>query len=166
MMRVMKRTLFLAALWVTTQVVADEAAPSPVVQTDPDIGDCAIFREGGSGRIFKAPTYWLKGTIAAMSTERRIAGLCPRMGKPVSAYQQDDWVRIAASTPCVHTDAEVREVDVVRIQFRVDTWETPWSLQHGTTGWLFRGYFLDKALKKDLIIDMDVSWLERCELRP
>lgn len=166
MMLMIKRLLLLAVFLVTTQVVADDAAPLPVLQTEPQIGDCAIFREGGGGRIFKAPTYWLKGTIAAMSAERRMAGRCPEMGKPISAYQQNDWVRIAASTPCVHTDAEVREVDVLRIQLRVDSWETPWSYQHGTTGWLFRGYFLDKALKKDLIIDMDVSWLERCELRP
>lgn len=129
------------------------------------IGDCAIFREGGGGLLFKAPTYWLKGTIAGISAERRLAGRCPEMGKALAAYTRDDWVRIAASTPCVHTDDEVREVDVVRIAFRVNEWETPWSYQHGTTGWLFRGYFLDRALQKGEVIDMDSSWLERCELR-
>lgn len=67
--------------------------------------------------------------------------------------------------PSVQTDAEVREVDVLRIGLMIDEWETPWSHQHGSTGWLFRGYFLDTPLKKGEVIDLDASWLERCELR-
>ena len=162
-----RRQLIFAALFgLAVLAVAEDFAPPSSAQDGPKIGDCAIFREGGSGRIFRTPTYWMKGTIAALSAERRVAGLCPQMGKPLSAYTRDDWVRIAASTPCVQTAAEVREVDVLRIRFVVDEWETPWSYQHGTTGWLFRGYFLDRALKKGEIIDMDAAWLERCELRP
>lgn len=132
----------------------------------PQPGDCAVFREGGSGRILKAPTYWLRGTIDGLSAERRVAGRCPELGKPLAAYTRNDWARIAASTPCVQTDAEVREVDVVRVRLRVDEWETPWSSSHGTAGWLFRGHFLDQALKKGEVIDMDATWLERCEPRP
>lgn len=59
----------------------------------------------------------------------------------------------------------MREVDVLRIGLMIDEWETPWSHQHGSTGWLFRGYFLDTPLKKGEVIDLDASWLERCELR-
>ena len=132
----------------------------------PQPGDCAIFREGGSGRIFKTPTYWIKGTIATISTERRVAERCPQIGRPLSAYTRDDWLRVARSTPCVHSDAEVRAVDVLHIGFRVDDWETPWSYQHGSTGWLFRGHFLDQVLEKGEILDMDAGWLERCALRP
>lgn len=155
------KVLPLAAFWLAAQAVAGEVSPAM-----PLVGDCAIFRESGGGRVVKAPTYWLRGSIAAISVERRLAGRCPRIGKPQAAYQRDDWVRIAASTPCVQTDAEIREVDVVRIHLKVDEWETPWSFSHGTTGWLFRGYFLDKALQKGIVLDMDSSWLERCELRP
>lgn len=132
----------------------------------PQIGDCAIFREGGAGRIFRTPIYWLQGTIAGISAERRMTQRCPQLGKPASAYTREDWVRIAASTPCVHSEDEMREVDVVRIRFEVDAWETPWSLQHGSTGWLFRGYFLDQPLKKGGILDLDANWLERCVPRP
>jgi len=47
----------------------------------------------------------------------------------------------------------------------VEEWETPWSNQHGTGGWLFRGQFLDIPLAKSVQIDMDATWLERCEPR-
>jgi hypothetical protein len=156
----MKRTVFLllALVSLAAPVWADEAAPL----ADPQVGDCVIFKEGGSGRILKAPTYWVNGAIAGLSRERRIAQRCPVIGKPSSAYGRDDWVRVAAATPCVQRDADVREVEVLRIKVSVNAWETPWSHQHGTAGWLFRGYFLDIPLKKGEIIDMDASWLERC----
>ena len=156
-----RRSFFVAAAFALACPVMDVLASAE----GPQVGDCAIFREGGSGRVLKAPTYWLKGTVGAVYAERRLAGRCPRIGKPLAAYTRDDWVRIAASTPCVERDADVREVDVLRIRFVVDEWETPWSFQHGSTGWLFRGYFLDRALKKGEIIDMDASWLERCAPR-
>ena len=132
------------------------------VSAEPQLGDCVLFREGGAGLLLKTPTYWLRGSIAGMSSERRLAGRCPQIGKPESAYTRDDWVRVAAATPCVESDAEVREVAVTRISVEVDEWETPWSSMHGTVGWLFRGHFLDKPLKKGDLIDMDASWLERC----
>ncbi len=86
---------------------------------------------------------------------------CALIGKPLQASTRDVWVRVAAATPCVESDAEVREVAVMRITVAVEEWETPWSNQHGTVGWLFRGHFLDKTLKKGELIDMDAAWLER-----
>lgn len=160
-----RRALFFVSVLSLTGAAASEASPPAVGQTGPQVGDCAIFREGGGGRILKAPTYWLKGSIAGVSRERRLAGRCPQIARPLAAYTRDDWLRVAAATPCVQTDAEVQEVDVLRIRLSVNDWESPWSQQHGTTGWLFRGYFLDTPLKRDEIIDMDASWLERCEPR-
>jgi hypothetical protein len=157
--------LVLAFPLLAASVAASDEVLPVAAQSGPQVGDCAIFSEGGNGRIFRMPTYWLRGTIVSVSRERRTAGRCPQIAKPDSGYKREDWVRIAESTPCVQTDAEVREVDVVRIKLRVDEWETPWSYQHGTPGWLFRGYFLDTLLKKAEVIDMDASWLERCELR-
>lgn len=122
-----------------------------------------MFREGGVGLVFKSPTFWLKGSVAGFSRERRLAGRCPKIGKPVQSYTRDDWVRVASSSPCVHRDADVREVTVLRIRVAVEEWETPWSNMHGTAGWLFRGQFLDKPLIKGEQIDVDASWLERCE---
>jgi hypothetical protein len=144
------------------------AAEPPAAQTavdSPQAGDCVIFREGGAGLVLKAPTYWLKGSIAAISPERRLAGRCPEIGKLAPNYTRADWVRVAAAMPCVGTDAEVREVAVLRISVAVDSWETPWSSQHGTVGWLFRGQFLDQPLKQGGLIDMDATWLARCEPR-
>lgn len=157
--------LFVSALSLTGATAASEVSPPAAGQTGPQVGDCAIFREGGDGRVFKTPTYWLKGTISSVSRERRVAGRCPQIARPRAAYTRDDWVRVAAATPCVQTDAEVQEVDVLRIKISVIDWETPWSHPHGTTGWLFRGYFLDTPLKKGEVIDMDASWLEHCEPR-
>ncbi len=134
------------------------------VAAEPKPGDCVLFREVGAGLLLKTPTYWLKGSIAGISNELRLAGRCPQIGKPESAYSRDDWVRIVAAMPCVESDAEVREVPVVRISVAVEEWETPWSNLHGTAGWLFRGHFLDKPLKKGELIEMDASWLENCPL--
>jgi hypothetical protein len=94
-----------------------------------------------------------------------LASRCPRLDKPLAAYTRTDWLRIAASTPCVDSDADVAEVDVLRVLVSVDGWETPWSHQHGTAGWLFRGQFLDQKLEKGGVIDMDATWLQRCEVR-
>lgn len=158
-----RRSLLVAAAFALSAGATAEGGPSAVAPDGPQVGDCAIFREGGQGRLFKAPTYWLQGTIATVAAERRLAGVCPQLGKPVAAYTRDDWVRIAASTPCVPSPAEVREVDVWRIRLRVDVWETPWSAAHGSAGWLFRGHFLDQELKRGALIEMDATWLERCE---
>lgn len=120
--------LLLAALAAATGAV-------PTASSALRLGDCVIFREGGLGLILKSPTYWLRGSIAGISQQHRMAERCPDLGKPVSGYTHEDW-------------------------------ETPWSVQHGTAGWLFRGQFLDQRLQKGELIDMDASWLERCEPRP
>lgn len=152
--------LAFCALASSASAFADEPPARPLY---PQAGECVIFREGGGGYILKAPSYWLKGSIAEVAQERRLAGLCPRIGKPTAAFSRDDWLRVAAATPCVESEADVREVPVLRVRVLVEAWETPWSNQHGTAGWLFRGQFLNIPLRRGEIIDMDASWLERCE---
>ena len=122
-----------------------------------------MFREGGGGLVLKSPTYWLRGSVAGMTRESRVAGRCPDLGKPQSSYTPQDWARLAALLPCVENDADVRAVSVTRIRMLVEDWETPWSYQHGMSGWLFRGRFLDQRLQKGESIDMDASWLARCQ---
>jgi hypothetical protein len=102
------------------------------------LGDCVMFREGGAGLVLRTPTYWLKGVVARVSAERRLAGRCPVIGKSISAYTRSDWVRVAAAMPCVDNEADVREVDVMRVRMVVEEWETPWSNQHGTGGVISR----------------------------
>lgn len=163
--RCVKRLLLSGALALAIAASADELTAPAAAPSDLRVGDCVTFREGGDGLIFRTPTYWLKGSVAGIYKEQRLAGRCPIIGRPRSAYTRDDWVRLAASSPCVNTDAEVREVSVLRISMVVEDWETPWSNLHGTAGWLFRGQFLDKPLIRGALIDMDSSWLERCEAR-
>ena len=154
-------SLVLANLVFAGDVSTDVSTTPPRLQQ----GDCVMFREGGAGLVLRAPTYWLKGVVDRVSAERRLAGQCPVIGKSISAYTRNDWVRVAASMPCVDNEADVREVDVMRVRMVVEEWETPWSNQHGTAGWLFRGQFLDIPLVKGVLIDMDATWLERCEPR-
>ena len=127
------------------------------------VGDCAVYREGGDGRLFKTPTYWLQGTVAAVTTERRLAGLCPRFAKSDVALSREEKWALARAMPCVAREAEVGEVAVTRIHLVVDAWETPWSSQHGTEGLLFRGALMGSALVKGQAIDIDAAWLARCE---
>ena len=110
-----------------------------------------MFREGGAGLLLRTPVYWLRGSITGVSRTRPMAQACPHIGKQ------------AAAMPCVDKGADAVEVDVVRVQVAVDDWETPWSPQQGTTGWLFRGKFLNQTLEKGKVIDMDATWLVRCE---
>lgn len=127
------------------------------------VDDCAIFREGGAGRLFKAPTYWMKGRVQRIYLERKLTVRCPVIAKPVQAFTHDDWVRLVSAAPCVTDDAEIREVESELVELIVESWETPWSLQHGASGWLFRGYFLDKALKKGGALELNSAWLRHCE---
>lgn len=156
----------IVTLLLARSAVADPAPAEAVpAASGPNVGDCVMFREGGAGRLLKSPTYWLKGSIAGMSHELRMANVCPRLSKPLSSYTPADWALLAAAMPCVDKDSDVREVAVLRIRVSVESWETPWSYQHGTVGWLFRGKFLDQTLRKGELIDMDANWLEPCEAR-
>jgi hypothetical protein len=158
----MKKNGIILLGWLTlvTSVFAENSSG---VSERLQVGDCVMFREGGVGLLLKSPTYWLRGTVAEVSAERRLASRCPVIGKPQAAYSRNDWLRIAAAQPCVADDAQVREVHVLRVRVSVDEWETPWSLQHGSGGWLFRGKFLDTELQKGTQIDMNAVWLVDCE---
>ena len=153
----------LFALALAFSASADDSHPALSASSDPQLGDCVMFREGGIGFVLKTPTYWLKGQVAGIFREHRLAGRCPKIGKLIQAYTRDDWVRVAAAMPCVENDADVRDVTVLHLRVAVTEWETPWSKLHGNVGWLFRGHFLDKLLKKGELIDMDATWLQHCE---
>jgi hypothetical protein len=170
----MRRVLaVVAGSLLAAALLADDAAPAAsafsAASAGPQLGDCVIFSEGGAGRLLKAPTYWLKGSIAALSRQRWQLDRCPHIGKPAAAHTVADYARLAAAMPCVEpasvsvVDTLPREVEVTRVQVLVAEWETPWSHQHGTTGWLFRGQFLEQTLRKGALIDMDAAWLEGCE---
>jgi len=130
------------------------------------LGDCVKFEEGGAGLVLRTPVYWLTGTVASVFSERRRAGQCPDIGKAVSAYKHEDWIRVAAAMPCVGSELEAHDVEVTRLKVIVEAWETPWSNQHGAVGWLFRGKFLETPLKKGEVIEMDTTWLKKCDLQP
>ncbi len=155
-----------AACLVATRLFAGEASDAPAVPADSRaarIGDCVVFREGGTGWLLKSPVYWLRGSITAITRERRTLVRCPHIGRPLAAYTRADWTRLARAMPCAENDAPTGELEVTRVGVAVEAWETPWSHQHGTAGWLFRGQFLDQTLGKGVVIDMDAAWLVRCE---
>lgn len=166
----MRRLRAIIAALLAASVLADEAAPvvtSLAAFAEPQLGDCVVFREGGAGLLLRTPIYWLKGSIAGISRQQRMLRACPRIGKQASAYTPADHALLAGAMPCVDEGAvnaaDAVLSDVMRVQVVVADWETPWSHQQGTTGWLFRGQFLNQTLKKGEVIDMDVTWLVPCE---
>lgn len=148
--------LFSALLAVVSGAFAD--APRMPVP-----GDCAMFREGGRGYILKAPVYWLRGRIEEVYERPHQMGLCPKLDRPRERYTRADWMIVAEAYPCVANPDNVGEVKAIRIRMRADAWDTPWSLQHGHNGWLYRGYFLNTELKEGVLLDIDGTLLERCE---
>ena len=153
-------TLLALAATTATDAFSEEARRMPAP------GDCAMFREGGAGYILTAPTYWLRGRIEEVYTRPHRMGLCPLIGKPRERYSRDDWMVVAEAYPCVTDPAKEREVQAIRIRLRAEAWDTPWSLQHGHNGWLFRGHFLKTELKEGVLLDIDGTLLERCEAKP
>lgn len=144
--------------WVAAADAPAEAPIKPVLQ----VGDCVEFREGGSGWLLTTPVYWLRGSLTAIRSERRTPARCPRLERPPSTYTPAERALLARSLPCRADNARLAEIEVTRASVTVDAWETPWSHQHGTAGWLFRGQFLDQTLTRGGIVEMDAEWLTRC----
>lgn len=129
----------------------------------PASSDCALFREGGAGKILQAPVYWLRGTVIDTYRRPHRFDVCPLpANQPPATYSRADWRRLADAWPCVSQPAARRDGEVSRVRLRVDAWETPWSNAHGYAGWLYRGHFLDVELQKGLVIDIDASLLGSC----
>ena len=126
-------------------------------------GDCVVFREGGDGRLFTSPTYWLQGVVADIGTVKKDVVSCPLEAKALSAYSREERVRLAMAAPCLWEGDAKRSVPVVKVSVTVGSWETPWSRQHGEAGLLFRGAFMDRKLVKGERIDIYSAWLDRCE---
>lgn len=107
-------------------------------------GDCVIYREGGEGRIFRSPTYWLRGKVAEVIWARRAgAGEGSSEGQGLQRGADDE----------------------MRLRLVVEAWETPWSIQHGKPGRLFRGQYAGRGLEAGGMVDIEAERLERCEDR-
>ena len=130
----------------------------------PEPGDCAAFREGGSGYILRYPTYYVLGTITEIYRRQHRMELCPTLGKPRERYTRDDWQAFADAYPCVSDPEQVKEVEAIRVRMRVDEWDTPWTHNHGRAGMLFRGKFLNIELQEGVELDIDGTLLQKCEI--
>ena len=148
--------LLLPALAVAAS--GDDGMPSP--------GDCALFREGGAGRILKGPVYYVRGSITEIYRRPHAMGVCPDPGKPRERYSRADWKQLADAYPCVADERNARDIEVIRIRMRAEKWDTPWTQSHGQNGWLFRGHFLDTELKDGVVLDIDGTLLLRCDAAP
>ena len=137
---------------------AEEPTPVPVYRP----GDCVLLQEGGQGLVLRAPIYWVRGTVIGVETRRHRAEVCTHFSRPPERLSLDDWRQIVETSPCVMRSEEVRDVDVERVAFAVDAWETPWSRSHGQSGRLFRGRYLDQVLSKGGRLEIDALWLKRC----
>lgn len=132
-------------------------------------GDCVEYREEGAGLILKTPSYWVRGRVVESYRSRHTIGLCPDADKPRSRYGREEWKRFAAAYPCAWSQSAPpeggSEITVLRVRFAVTAWETPWTRDHGQNGWLYRGHFLDTALKEGVVLDVDASLLGYCAER-
>lgn len=153
----MMRSLLLALILVTpTLSAAEPRMPSP--------GDCVVLREGGNGYILKEPAYYVKGTILELYRRPHRMTVCPTADKPRERFTRSDWQRYADAFPCVGVPELAKDVEAIRIRFRVDEWETPWAVNHGRSGMLFRGHFLNTELGAGVELDIDGALLQRCDV--
>lgn len=150
------RTLFIILFtFAQTLSAAESRLPEP--------GDCAALREGGGGYILKEPTYYVKGAIIEIYRRPHRMEVCPTANKQRERYTRDDWQRYADAFPCVSAPELVKDVEAIRIRLRVSEWDTPWGLNHGKTGMLFRGHYLNTELKEGVELDIDGALLQRCD---
>ena len=125
------------------------------------VGDCALFREGGVGRVLRSPTYWLRGVVVGVEERQHVAEVCPQPAR-AGAPSRTDWQRLADAAPCVWREEERRTVSVTRVTLSVESWETPWNSAHGQSGMLYQGHYLDLRLESGQRIEFGAQWLQRC----
>lgn len=127
-------------------------------------GQCVVYEEGGSGWVMTDPVYYLKGKVVAAEVRTRHLGKCPVVpGKNIEQYSREEFNRQALAYPCVSADVPERDEQIGIVRLRVSQWETPHARKAANAGRLYRGMFIDQALKKDMDIELEADLLGVCE---
>lgn len=165
----MKTSLLWLAL-LALPALADEPALRPSARLlfkQPEMlqaGRCVMYEEGGAGWIVSEPRYFLKGRVVSAEVRVRHLGHCPLVpGKNIEQYSRDEFNRQALAYPCVAADAPERDEQIGMVRLQVSEWETPHERKAANAGRLYRGMFIDRALKQGLEIELEADLLKVCE---
>ncbi len=127
-------------------------------------GRCVIYEEGGAGWIVSEPRFFLRGKVIAAEVKTRRLGHCPVVpGKSIEQYSREEFNRHALAYPCVPADAAERDEQIGMVRLQVADWETPHERKAANAGRLYRGMFIDRALKQGMEIDLEADLLKVCE---
>ena len=164
------KSLFVALLLLATPALAAEPALRSSARSlfkQPEMlqpGRCVAYEEGGNGWIATEPVYFLKGRVISAEVRTRHLGKCPVVpGKNLEQYSRAEFNRQALAYPCVATDVPERDEQIGMVRLRVVEWETPHERKAANLGRLYRGMFIEQALKKDLEIELEADLLGVCE---
>ncbi|QRM18527.1 hypothetical protein GBK02_03510 [Dechloromonas sp. TW-R-39-2] len=164
------RVFLLILATLAAPVLADEPVLRPsarLVFKHPAMlqaGQCVVYEEGGSGWVMTDPVYYLKGKVVAAEVRTRHLGKCPVVpGKNIEQYSREEFNRQALAYPCVSADVPERDEQIGIVRLRVSQWETPHARKAANAGRLYRGMFIDQALKKDMDIELEADLLGVCE---
>ncbi len=126
-------------------------------------GTCVMYREGGAGWVLVEPLYYLKAHVVSAAVSARQLPRCPGVAdKLPEQYSRAEAVRHFQASPCLTANEPERSEQIGLVQLRVDSWETPHERKMENAGRLYRGYFLDQRLKKDLEIELEADLLAPC----
>ncbi|WP_415035505.1 hypothetical protein [Azonexus sp.] len=126
-------------------------------------GTCVMYREGGAGWVMVEPVYYLKARVVSAAVSTRPMTHCPQVpGKLPEQYSRAEAVRVFAASPCLPAELPERNAQIGLVSLRVESWETPYERKMENAGRLYRGFFLDQRLKKDLEIELEASLLAPC----
>jgi hypothetical protein len=127
------------------------------------VGNCVVYREGGSGWVITEPVYYLKGRVLAAEVRTRHLGKCPLVpGKNMEQYSRVEFNSHALAYPCVSADVPERDEQIGFVRLSVTSWETPHAARAANAGRLYRGMFVDKKLEKDMEIELEADLLGVC----
>ena len=165
----MKNLLLLLAV-LATPALADEPVLRPSARLlfkQPEMlqaGRCVIYEEGGAGWIVSEPRYFLRGQVINAEVRARHLARCPVVpGKNIEQYTRDEFNRQALAYPCVAADVPERDEQIGVVRLRIREWETPHERKTANAGRLYRGMFIDRALKQGMEIELEADLLKVCE---
>ena len=151
-------------------ILADEPPPRPsakMLQEHPAAfvaGSCVEYHEGGAGQIIVEPTWYVRGRVVAAEVRRRPLPQCPEA--PAGGTGRDDraaFNRLALAWPCAGPGETAREERIGIVRMAVADWETPHERRAAAAGRLWRGYYIDRELRKDMEIELEADLVGACE---
>ena len=125
---------------------------------------CVIYREDGGGNGTSETDYFIKGRIVAAGVEIRILPACPIVpGRSMEQYTREEFNRLALAYPCLNGEPANIEAQLGLVRLRVESWETPHARRAANAGRLYRGMYIDRALKQGMEIELEADLLGSCE---